>query len=162
MKDDKLKQKKMTDLFNKAPLEEIRNLQDPAIGGYGGLWHKAFEAEDHRDRTFLKQHSHRRQQSGSPQNRPWLSRRIRTLHCLRRCPYPQRTTLGSSSIRSRNGRSRSKREYDAAIYLVKLESMHKTILEPHSGTKPSRRSKALGKFYNSEEPQVRELFWRMS
>jgi DNA polymerase epsilon subunit 1 len=31
VKDDKLKQKKMTDLFNKAPLEEITNLQDPRL-----------------------------------------------------------------------------------------------------------------------------------
>jgi DNA polymerase epsilon subunit 1 len=32
VKDDKLKQKKMTDLFKSAPLEEITNLQDPRAG----------------------------------------------------------------------------------------------------------------------------------
>ena len=32
VKDDKMKQKKMTDLFSKAPLEEITNLQDPRLG----------------------------------------------------------------------------------------------------------------------------------
>jgi DNA polymerase epsilon subunit 1 len=32
IKDDKLKQKKMTDLFSKTPLEDITNLQDPQLG----------------------------------------------------------------------------------------------------------------------------------
>ncbi|RFU26627.1 hypothetical protein B7463_g9716, partial [Scytalidium lignicola] len=32
VKDDKMKQKKMTDLFSKTPLEDITNLQDPRVG----------------------------------------------------------------------------------------------------------------------------------
>jgi DNA polymerase epsilon subunit 1 len=60
VKDDKLKQKKMTDLFTKSPLEDITNLQDPRLGDLEDFGSKALKPKTVANAISASQKSQKR------------------------------------------------------------------------------------------------------
>ncbi|RDW77291.1 DNA polymerase epsilon [Coleophoma cylindrospora] len=65
VKDDKMKQKKMTDLFQKAPLDEITNLMDPKMGDIEDYGTKLLKPKSVGD--ILTQSSQKAQKRKSPE-----------------------------------------------------------------------------------------------
>jgi DNA polymerase epsilon subunit 1 len=66
VKDDKLKQKKMTDLFSKTPLEDITNLQDPRLGDLEDFGSKLLKPKTISDAISTSQKTSSKRKSPEP------------------------------------------------------------------------------------------------
>ena len=135
VKDDKLKQKKMTDLFKSAPLEEITNLQDPRIGDMEDFGVKLLKPKA--IGTALSQATQATQKSQKRKSpEPAVAVSTNPYAALpEKMPVPTEDYEGFLEYQKQKWKIQKQARIRRRHLFGETRAMHRTILERRSGTK---------------------------